>query len=260
MGPALVVPLRSGDQLYGVLSLARRDGAEDYDEEEAPLVAAFAEQAALALRAAANRAVLHELELVAERERIARDLHDDVIQRLFGLGLAMRKTQRAVGDDPAFAVARIAEHQQELQQVVLHIRSTIFDLDSPPGQDPLQRDLAALVTDLTRDTDLHAVVSVSGPLDTLPGALVHHATVVLREAVSNAVRHSHATVLTVAVAVHDGQLTIQVSDNGVGIPPGVTRSGLRNLHERATGLHGSFTTSRPPGGGTRLTWTAPQQQ
>jgi signal transduction histidine kinase len=260
LGPALVVPLRSGDQLYGVLSLARRDGAEDYDEEEAPLVAAFAEQAALALRAAANRAVLHELELVAERERIARDLHDDVIQRLFGLGLAMRKTQRAVGRDPAFAAARIAEHQQQLQQVVHRIRSTIFDLDQPPGQHPLQRDLTALVTDLTSDTDLHAVVTVTGPMDTLPPALAHHADVVLREAVSNAVRHSHATVLTAAVALTDEQLTIQVSDNGVGIPPGVTRSGLRNLHERATGLHGSFTTSNPPGGGTRLTWTAPQQQ
>ena len=120
----------------------------------------------------------------------------------------------------------------------------------------MQRDVTKLVTDLTRDTDLHTSVSVSGPLDTLPPALVHHGAVVLREAVSNAVRHSHATVLTVAVAVHDGQLTIQVSDNGVGIPPGVTRSGLRNLHERATGLHGSFTTSNPPGGGTRLTWTA----
>jgi len=198
--------------------------------------------------------------LVAERERIARDLHDDVIQRLFAVGMAMRKTQRAVGRDPAFAAARIAEHQQELQQVVLHIRSTIFDLDQPPGEHSLQRDLTALVTDLTSDTDLHAVVTVSGPLDTLPGALAHHADAVLREAVSNAVRHSHATVLAVAVTVHDGQLTIQVSDNGVGIPPGVTRSGLRNLHERATELHGSFTTSNPPGGGTRLTWTAPQQQ
>jgi signal transduction histidine kinase len=259
LGPAVVVPLRSGEQLYGVLSVARRGGAAEYDEEEAPFAATFAEQAALALRGAAHRAALHELELVAERERIARDLHDDVIQRLFAIGLAMRGTQRAVGPQPA-VVARIAEHQQHLQDVVRRIRATIFDLDPPPGQHPLQRDLTALVTDLTRDTALHAMVTVAGPLDTLPPALAHHADVVLREAVSNAVRHSHATVLTVAVALQDGQLTIQVSDNGVGIPPGVTRSGLRNLHERATGLHGSFTTSSPPGGGTRLTWTAPQQQ
>ena len=259
LGPAVVVPLRSGEQLYGVLSVARRDGAAEYDEEEAPFAATFAEQAALALRGAAHRAALHELELVAERERIARDLHDDVIQRLFAIGLAMRGTQRAVGPQPA-VVARIAEHQQHLQDVVRRIRATIFDLDPPPGQHPLQRDLTALVTDLTRDTALHAMVTVAGPLDTLPPALAHHADVVLREAVSNAVRHSHATVLTVAVTLHDGQLTIQVTDNGVGIPPGITRSGLRNLHERATGLHGSFTTSSPPGGGTRLTWTAPQQQ
>ena len=259
LGPALVVPLRSGEQMYGVLSVARRDGAADYDEEEVPFAAAFAEQAALALRGAAHRAALHDLELVAERERIARDLHDDVIQRLFAIGLAMRGTQRAIGRQPAVA-ARMAEHQQDLQQVVRHIRATIFDLDQPPGQHPFQRDLTALITDLTRDTELHAIVTVTGPLDTLPPALAHHADVVLREAVSNAVRHSHATLLTVAVALHDGQLTIQVSDNGVGIPPGVTRSGLRNLHERATGLHGSFTTSSPPGGGTRLTWTAPQQQ
>ncbi len=260
LGPALVVPLRSGEQMYGVLSVARRDGAAEYDEEEAPFAAAFAEQAALALRGAAHRAALHELELVAERERIARDLHDDVIQRLFALGLAMRKTQRAVERQPVVAAARIAEHQQHLQEVVRHIRGTIFDLDPPPGQHPLQRDLTALVTDLTRDTELHATVTVTGPLNTLPPTMAHHADAVLREAVSNAVRHSHATVLTVAVALQDEQLTIRVSDDGVGIPVGVTRSGLRNLHKRATGLHGSFTTSSPPGGGTRLTWTAPQQQ
>jgi len=159
----------------------------------------------------------------------------------------MRGTLRAVGTQPA-VVARIAEHQQRLQDVVRHIRATIFDLDPPPGQHPLQRDLTALVTDLTRDTALHAVVTVTGPLDTLPPALAHHADAVLREAVSNTVRHAHAAVLTVAVALTDEQLTIQVSDNGVGIPPGVT------------GLHGSFTTSSPPGGGTRLTWTAPQQR
>jgi len=215
LGPALLVPLRSGEQLYGVLSVARRDGAAEYDEEEVPFAAAFAEHAALALRGAAHRAALHDLELVAERERIARDLHDDVIQRLFAIGLAMRGTQRAIGRQPAVA-ARMAEHQQDLQQVVRHIRATIFDLDQPPGQHPFQRDLTALITDLTRDTELHAIVTVTGPLDTLPLALAHHADVVLREAVSNAVRHSHATVLTVAVALHDGQLTIQVSDNGVG--------------------------------------------
>jgi len=259
LGPALVVPLRSGEQLYGVLSVARRGGAADYDEEEVPFAAAFAEHAALALRGEAHRAALHDLELIAERERIARDLHDDVIQRLFAIGLAMRGTQRAIGRQRAVA-ARMAEHQQHLQDVVRHIRATIFDLDHPPGQHSLQRDLTALVTMLTRDTELHAIVTVTGALDTLPPALAHHADAVLREAVSNAVRHSHATVLTVAVTLHDGQLTIQDTDNGVGIPPGITRSGLRNLHERATGLHGSFTTSSPPGGGTRLTWTAPQQQ
>ena len=160
LGPAVVVPLRSGEQLYGVLSVARRGGAAEYDEEEAPFAATFAEQAALALRGAAHRAALHELELVAERERIARDLHDDVIQRLFAIGLAMRGTQRAVGPQPA-VVARIAEHQQHLQDVVRRIRATIFDLDPPPGQHPLQRDLTALVTELTRDTELHAIVTVT---------------------------------------------------------------------------------------------------
>ena len=109
---------------------------------------------------------------------------------------------------------------------------------------------------MTTHAPLRTAVRISGQLDLLPAHLARHAEATVREAVSNAVRHSQATDLTVTVTVNN-DLVLEVTDNGVGIPAGATRSGLRNLADRAAQVGGSFTVSPTDGGGTRLTWTAP---
>ena len=254
LGPGLVVPLTSGHWRVGVLSLARRRGAAGYDQEEFRFTRAFAEQAALALRGAAHQRTQRDLDLLRERERIARDLHDDVIQQLFAIGLAMKSTQRTV--EPAASAARIERHRHELQQVVHRIRGTIFDLAPTPGQS-VRATLHQVITALTANPPPRTSIRISERVETLPTHLAQHAQAVVREAVSNAVRHAHATELAVTITA-DTDLTVQVVDNGDGIPGRVTRrSGLRNLADRAVQLGGSLTTGTPPAGGTHLTWTAP---
>ena len=133
----------------------------------------------------------------------------------------------------------------------------MFDLHTDPAETPrLGGVLTSIVEDITADADLHTSIGFSGRIDNIPPALAEQAQAVLREAVSNTVRHAHATALTVMVtAVAD--LVIEVTDNGTGIPGTVARSGLHNLTTRARVFAGTLTVDRPPCGGTRLIWTAP---
>ena len=166
----------------------------------------------------------------------------------------MKSTQRTV--EPAASAARIERHRHELQQVVHRIRGTIFDLAPTPGQS-VRATLHQVITALTANPPPRTSIRISERVETLPTHLAHHAQAVVREAVSNAVQHAHATELAVTITA-DTDLTVQVVDNGDGIPGRVTRrSGLRNLADRAVQLGGSLTTGTPPAGGTHLTWTAP---
>ncbi len=254
-GPALALPLGAGEVLEGVLVAVRAPGSPGFDEDQLQLVASFADQAALALRRAEDQAAQRELEVLADRERIARDLHDQVIQRLFAIGLAMQGTQRrakvpAIGE-------RLTEHIDQLQQVIYDIRSAIFDLQGAPGQAPRMRAaLHAVVSELTSDSPIRTTVRMSGPLDVVPSDLAQHAEAVLREAVSNAVRHSRAKELGVTISVDD-DLVIDIIDDGVGIPDKVGRSGLHNMAQRAVACGGSCDISPGPGGGTHILWSVP---
>lgn len=255
LGPALVVPLRSGESTAGVLLAVRAPGGATFDEHELQIVSAFADQAALALRDAESQSARRELDVVADRDRIARDLHDHVIQRLFAVGLAMKGTLRRAGS-PAVG-DRLARHIGQLQEVIEEIRSSIFDLHPAPGEDRgLRANLRTAITDATGDSGIRATVHISGPLDDVPAGLAEHAQAVVREAVSNVLRHAEAAELAVTVTL-DEDLVIVVSDTGIGMPEAGPRSGLRNLEERAAEAGGSFRIERPGEGGTRLVWMAP---
>ena len=255
-GPALALPLGGGADIAGVLITVRVPGARAFDEQQLQVVASFADQAALALRGAASQSARRELEVLADRDRIARDLHDQVIQRLFAIGLAMQGTQRRA-KVPAIA-DRITDHIDELQQVIHDIRTAIFDLQTDPGLAPgLRATLRGVISELTADAPIRATVRMSGPLDVVPAPLAQHAEAVVRESVSNAVRHSSAHELRVTISVDDN-LVIDVADDGVGIPDTVARSGLHNMAQRAVENHGSCTFQRPAGGhGTHLVWSVP---
>jgi signal transduction histidine kinase len=255
-GPALAMPLRVGESTAGVLLVLRGPEAAGFDEHQLQVVSAFADQAALALQRAEIQAARRELDMLADRDRIARELHDHVIQRLFGIGLAMQGTHRRT-KSPTVA-QRMIEHIHQLQEVIQEIRTAIFHLQGSElsGVTRLRTRLHDVVTELTEETPIRTTIRMSGPLDVLPTDLGEHAEAVLREAVSNAVRHAKAVELTVTVSVDD-HLVIEVSDDGVGIPETVARSGLNNLRQRAAEAGGSCTAGRLGGGGTRLTWTAP---
>jgi signal transduction histidine kinase len=255
-GPALVLPLGSGGHSLGVLLVVRPPGAVGFDELALQVASSFADQAGLALQHAESMAAARALEVLGDRDRIARDLHDHVIQRLFAIGLSMQATLMAAPAPPVST--RLTEHIDQLHEVIQDIRNTIFDLHADPvGAAELRTVLHAVVTELTADAPLRATIRMSGQLDLVGPELVEHAAAVVREAVSNTVRHAGAQEVVVTVSV-DENLVIDVSDDGVGIPEPVATSGLHNLRQRAAAVHGTFRVERRnERGGTRVVWSAP---
>ncbi|MFF0146616.1 GAF domain-containing protein [Amycolatopsis sulphurea] len=257
-GPALVVPLRAGDYTSGVLIAVRELGAAPFETTQLPVLASFADQAALALQLAAQQQAARERDVLSDRDRIARDLHDHVIQRLFAVGLAMQSTQRRA-KSPELQ-RRLQDSIDQMHEIVHEIRTAIFDLHGgAAGGTRLRHRLHDAIAELTDDAPLHPTVSMSGTLDAVPAQLAEHVEAVVREAVSNAVRHAGAATVTVSVSVRDGVVRISVSDDGSGLPGEVSPSGLGNLRERAEAAGGDFTLESRPGKGVQLDWSAPLQ-
>lgn len=255
-GPALVLPLRaSADTVSGVLVALRRPGAEPFDGSQLPLAASFADQAALALQLADDQRRLYQLEVLADRDRIARDLHDHVIQRLFAHGLALQSTRlRTRSPD---IQRRLSDAVEDVQSIVAEIRTAIFDLHGGlHGTTQLRKRLHEIIAEITGDSGMQSTVRVSGPLGVVSAPLAEHAEAVVREAVSNAVRHSAAATVTVTISVND-DLVIEVTDDGQGMPHTVAASGLHNLATRAEEAGGSFRIEAPEAGGTKVVWSAP---
>jgi signal transduction histidine kinase len=256
-GPAVAVPLRAGNVVSGILMALRVKGGPRFVREHVPLLASFADQAAFALELAEKHRQHRELAVLADRDRIAGDLHDHVIQRLFATGMSLQGTVRRIADPGVRR--RVSRAVEQLDETVREIRTSIFDLHTTgsSGEDSLRRRLLDIVDELSASVDVSPSVRISGAVDTLvPEELAIHATAVLREAVSNAIRHSHAGEIVVTVEATT-DLIIDVVDDGVGMPPGVARSGLLGVERRAAKCHGMAVVVPGPDGGTRLTWRAP---
>jgi signal transduction histidine kinase len=253
-GPALVLPLRTTDAVAGVVIALRHKGAQPFSAAQLDMMAAFTDQAALAWQLASTQRQMRELDVLSDRDRIARDLHDHVIQRLFAVGLALQGTiPRARTQEVR---QRLSDGVDDLQGIIQDIRTAIFDLHGgATGTTRLRQRLDEAIAQFT-SPDIRTTVQVIGPLSIVEPALADHAEAVVREAVSNAVRHSGATTLTVTVTVDD-ELRIEVADDGHGITGDVTGSGLGNLRERAHQADGELTIVDAPGGGTVLRWSAP---
>jgi signal transduction histidine kinase len=253
--PAVVMPLKAQDTVIGVIAVARNAQQTPFGSEYLELVSDFANHAALALALATARDHERELTLLADRERIAHDLHDHVIQRLFAAGMSLQATIARV-HTPDVA-SRLSHTVDELQSTITDIRTAIFNLQSPFAGDDFRQRIQTAVAELTDHSGVRTRLMMSGPLAAITAELSDHAEAVLTEAVSNAVRHSGGSTLSIEVAVAD-ELTIVVTDNGRGIDPEVTRrSGLANLTRRA-GLVGGRCDIRPAqDGGTMVRWIAP---
>lgn len=255
-GPALISPLRASDRVTGVLIVLRRTDRPQFDDEQLELISSFADQAALAVQMAHSARKLRELDVLADRDRIARDLHDRVIQRIFAAGLSLQSTaQRATSPE---VTSRLTTTIDDLQDTVQDIRSAIFDLHSTRGVAVgLRQQIDDVVEEMTADSGLRPTLRVNGPLSVVDSPLASHALAVIREGISNAVRHAHASAVTIAISVADA-LTIDIIDDGVGIAEVVSTSGLRNIRSRAEECSGQMTIGPSAGtSGTVLHWSAP---
>ncbi len=259
LGPTLVVPLRARERTSGVLMAVRNPGSVPFELAQLPVVASFADQAALALQLAAQQRTAREIDVLADRDRIARDLHDHVIQRLFAVGLAMQSTHRRARSPEL--QRRIGDSIDQMHEIVHEIRTAIFDLHGgEAGQQGvrLRHRLYDSIAELTDDTAIHPTVSLSGPLDSIPFLFAEHAEAVVRETVGNVVRHTRASGVSVSVAVKDDVLRIVVTDDGAGIGDATGGfGGLRNLRDRAEKAGGTFRVETREEGGTRVEWSAP---
>ncbi|KNB53155.1 GAF domain-containing protein [Streptomyces caatingaensis] len=258
-GPAVAVPVTSGDAVHGVLLLVRAAGGPEFSERETEPLLAFAGQTGLAMELAERRADTEQLALLEDRDRIARDLHDLAIQRLFATGMTLQSADRFI-DHPE-AAERVQRAVDDLDETIKIIRSTIFGLRSreTAPQHGLRTRVVRAVAEAGTALGFAPSLRMEGLLDTqVPREAVDDAVAVLGEALANAARHASAGAVDVAV-VNDGHdLVLTVADDGVGMPAGTgRRSGLRNLAERAERHGGTLSVSARDGGGTVLAWRIP---
>jgi signal transduction histidine kinase len=216
----------------------------------------FANQASVALELARARSDQQRAALLDERERIAADLHDHVIQRLFASGLSLQALAATLG--PGRATERVLTTVADLDATISQIRTAIFALQQPAQATArgLRARLLDVVTEVTPALGFEPAVRFSGLLDTLPVALTDDLLAVLREALTNTARHAHATTADVELAATTNRVTLGVRDNGTGIGDTTRRSGLANLRHRAEHHGGDLTVDSGPDG-TRLIWSVP---
>ena len=254
-GVVVLVPLRTQIADRGLLLIVLPRDRTSLEAEEVDLLGSLADQGSLALDRAEAVTDRQELMLVADRDRIARDLHDIVIQRLFAAGLQLQGTRRmAVNDEVR---ERLDAGVAELDATIRDIRSTIFELQHG-GERSLRADVRALVKEYVPVLGFTPLVRTSGPIDTAVGhELAGQVVAVVREALSNIARHAHATAAAVDLQVDGTSLVLQVTDNGQGLPAERQESGLRNARRRAAEFGGQLRLDEEDSGGTTLHGSVP---
>jgi two-component system, NarL family, sensor histidine kinase DevS len=262
LGPAVVIPLGSAANVRGVLTAGRRPGSLPLAPDAVEMVATFAAQAGIGLELAEHRRDAQQLALFADRDRIARDLHDLVIQRLFATGMSLEGASALIRDPEAGN--RVRNAVDALDETIREIRTAIFSLQShsQPEAPGFRAQILSVVEEMAALLGFAPSLRMDGRLDAVgAGSAVEHLLAVLREALSNVARHAHATRADVAIVLadadHGRELELTVRDNGDGIKPASRRSGLANMADRAAALGGSLTAEPADGGGTVLEWRVP---
>jgi signal transduction histidine kinase len=255
----LGVPIRVRDEVFGNLYLTDKMGAEVFSDIDQELVVALAGAAGVAIENARLQARLQDVAVLEDRERIARDLHDTVIQRLFATGLALQGASR-LSESPQLT-ERIEHAVEDLDITVRHIRTAIFGLEaSRPRADGVRAQVLSLTGEAAGPLGFEPQVLFDGPVDTAVFDTVAVELVsTLREALSNVARHARARRVEVEVRCAAGELVLEVRDDGAGLPPDPQGSGhgLVNMAHRANRLGGTFDAGPRQGGGTVLSWRVP---
>lgn len=258
-GPVVAVPVGTKEKVRGVLMLARRAGRPAFTEAETAPLSGFAGQAALALELADRRRDAEQMSLLADRDRIARDLHDLAIQRLFATGMTLQSAQRFV-EHPE-ASERLVRAIDDLDTTIKIIRSTIFGLrdhETQSAAEGLRVRAVRALGEAAHVLGLAPALRMEGLIETdVPRPVADDVVAVLGEALTNVARHARASKAEVSLVAQSGTLTVTVVDDGIGIAEDGRRSGLRNLSERAERLGGELTVAQAASGGTRLEWRVP---
>lgn len=257
IGPLAVLPLGGPGGTRGVLAVGRFEGRTPFAPVVVEALHGFAAQAAVALELAEHRVDAARFAVLRDRERIARDLHDLAVQRLYATGLGLLSLRRDLDGDHAQRVGRAVD---EIDETIALIRTTVHRLQ--PGaartrQEDLRTRIITEVDVATGPLGYSPQLRFDGPVDSaVPSDVAEHLVAVLREGLSNVARHAHARSVAVRLAVSD-DVVLTVVDDGVGIPGDVAQSGLRNLARRAAELGGTLGVGPGDAGGTRLEWRVP---
>ena len=254
----LGVPVMVRDQVFGNLYLTEKQGAAEFSQSDEDMVVALAGAAGVAIENARLHQRLEQVAVLAERERIARDLHDTVIQRLFATGMGL---QSLVGRmEESDLRVRLQQAVDELDETIREIRITIFDLEARDAEkDGLRTRVLSLTGEATATLGFAPKVHMDGPLEAATDAATQEELLkTLREALSNVVRHANASSVEVLLRAASGTITLRVADNGMGLPKDARHGhGLDNMQTRAESLGGVCEVSARRGGGTIVTWRVP---
>ena len=256
VGPMMALPLLGTQGSRGAVLVARVPGRHRFNEADLDIATTFAQHAAVALELADARADQQRMMLLEDRDRIARDLHDHVIQRLFAAGLGVQSVAGSAGSDSG--ASRLNTIVDDLDETIRQIRTTIFELRGPltPQPSTVRSQVVDVIDEVVPMLGFSPALRFTGPVDTIvPDEVAGDLIAVVREALSNIARHAHASAAAVEVTATPAQLTVDVADNGVGIGESKRRSGLANLARRAERYGGSLTL--PDHEGTQLRWTIP---
>jgi signal transduction histidine kinase len=261
-GPFAAAPFGTAERRLGVLTVYRRRGAPPFTAEAVEVLTAFATQAGLVVLLAEGSTARQRVAVYQERERIARDLHDVIVQRLYAAGVQLdllgRRLSRRLARRDA---ARLAEAVDQLDETITEVRATVGRLrsadPSPPPATDLFDSVRAEVATAGELLGFAPTLTLTGDPTDLPVAIADHARAALREALSNVVRHAGATSVDVQVDRDSAGLRLSVRDNGCGIPADVTRRGLRNIADRAATVGGRCDVESTPNTGTDVTWWVP---
>jgi signal transduction histidine kinase len=253
----LGVPIKVRDEVYGNLYLTDKVGWSEFTLDDVALVEALALAAGIAIENARLHQQVQVAAVYEDRDRLARDLHDTVIQRLFGVGLTLQSMSARLSGDMAKGLgAAVAE----IDQVIHQVRSTIYELGTTGESRGIRDDIITLVRDLDTLVGFEVQVSLDGPVDaSISDQMAEHLLATIRESVTNIGRHAHATKASVHLVVEGNQCRLTILDNGVGIGSSEPSGGLglTNLRRRAEKLNGTFFIEEAENGGTSLVWQVP---
>jgi len=266
VGPLMVLPLVGTHHVRGALVVGRLRGRRKFTRADLDMAATFANHAAVALELGDARADRERIALLEDRDRIARDLHDHVIQRLFGVGLTINSIATSLGDDARGA--RLVRIVDDVDETIRQIRTSIFQLRGTlgPSTGQVRVRLLEVAREVTSMLGFAPQLIFAGPVDAVVAdEVLDDLIAVLREASTNVARHARARSVVVEVSAALGELTIELTDDGVGMSQAGPRSGLANLLKRAQDRGGTLVVNSPPAHmleygrdeGTNLQWTIP---